>query len=462
MSGLTTTCDKIKIAIYASLVIIFTSAQMIVIPLSSERYESLYFTVLLVCFQFVVIAFVAMLSFTKGKPKVPTEKKSVILCGCFGAIMTILYVYSADPNRTPPVLQTILMGIRIIPSVIFTKIILKKSNDYKLKFIIPSLIFLGGSIALAVVPIGSDFSGESALWLVMFILSVICASLYSIYQEKYFIETNDRTLANKMILIFWTRLIQLIIVAACYWTEFIIGHGDHPGDEFRNSSRIFFSGTIDTFILECGIIAYVLGYVASTFLNAISTNFNMIASAGAQPVTILFFTLFSSLNNGIEYPWYISVSCAVASIISVILWMKGESKKPPVPQNTLANYNIINDQSPPPFSHTVVVPQQPHNGGTNYGNINDGDNGNNSMRASLIPFGSNLGTSYGSVYGSNTSGTYGSNTSTTYGSNTSATYGSYSYVSDGMGGGTIMVNIFGNESKKSTKKFDAQSPYDSV
>lgn len=344
MSGLTT-CEKVKIAIYASLVVIFNSAQMIVIPLSSERYQSLYFTILLVCFQFAVLAFVAMCIFARNRSKIPTEKTSVILCGVFGALMTIFYVYSADPNRTQPVLQTILMGLRIVPSVILTKIILKKSNQYKPIFIIPSMTFLAGSIGLAIIPLASDFSVKSIVWLIMFLISVICAALYSIFQEKYITDTNDRTLANKMVLIFWTRIIQLIIVSCCYWLEFVIGHSDHPGEEFRNSSRVFFSGTIDTLILECGIISYLLGYIVSTFLNAISTNYNMVASAGAQPVTILFFTIFPSLNNGVKYPWYISVSCAIAALISVILWMKGESKKPIVPTHTIDGYSVIHEPS---------------------------------------------------------------------------------------------------------------------
>ena len=305
------------------LVILFTSAQLILIPLVSGRYASIYFTLLMVCSQFTIIAFVTMVIANRGV-RLPKDKTSVILCGVFGSLMTICYAYSADPVRTQPVMQTVMSGLRIIPSVIFTKLILKKSNMYDLRFTVSSIVLLLGSIGLTFIPQTADFSPKSVLWISMFTASIIFAALYSIFQERYTIVTGDSSNANETVLIFWTRLIQNIIVASSYWCEYVIGHEHDPAHAFRQSVEQFLKNSADTMILELGIAVYLAAYIVSTYLNSVSTNYSMISSAGAEPIVILFFTIFSSLNTGVHYPWYISLSCVILSLASVYLWVKGE------------------------------------------------------------------------------------------------------------------------------------------
>ena len=106
-----------------------------------------------------------------------------------------------------------------------------------------------------------------------------------------------------------------------------MGHQNTFLIPFAESARQFAKNPADTLILEIGILAYLLGYVASTFLNAISTNYNMIAMSGSQPIAILFFMIFPKMNQGIVYPWYVSISCAILSVLTLMAWMRGERKR---------------------------------------------------------------------------------------------------------------------------------------
>lgn len=384
----------IKTIVLVSLVILFTSAQLILIPLVSGGYSSIYFTLLMVCTQFTIISFVIMIISNKGV-RLPKDKISVLLCGIFGSLMTILYAYSADPRRTQPVMQTVLSGLRIIPSVIFTKIILKKSNKYDLRFIVPSIVLLLASIGLTFIPQRANFNVMSAVWISMFMLSIVFAALYSIFQEKYIVNTGDSSNANETVLIFWTRLIQNIIVGSSYWCEYVIGHEHDPAEAFRESIHQFLDNSFDTTILELGILVYLMAYVASTYLNAISTNYSMISSAGAEPIVILFFTVFGKLNTGVHFPWYISLACVILSLGSVYLWIKGESKsnqtEDRITETTGLNPNGSQRASQRASQRTSQTPAYTYSAITNYGssqNYNYGSSNYNNY-GSLEYVGSN-------------------------------------------------------------------------
>lgn len=347
MNNNLTLCEKIGIFITIILVIVFGATQYVVMPSSVGTYSSIYFSVSTACLQYAIIALIMMLATNRCKIVVPDQKITTFFCGLFGEMMTIFYVYSADPSRTQPIMQIILTIFSIFPSVIMTRFILKKINSYKKRYIIPSIVFLLASIVLTIIPIKESLNKESIIWILMFVIAIICSTFYSIYQEKYIMDKRDKTFANKMVLIFWTRFIQLIIVAMCFWVEFIIGHNpQNPLKSFLDSWTQFTTNKMDVIILKLGIVTYLLSDVVSTFMNAISTNYNMVASAGSQPVAILFFTIFSEFNTGIKYSWYMSVLCSIFSLISIGLWTKGETKASSHYQLPISNSDskLINNQ----------------------------------------------------------------------------------------------------------------------
>src|SRR5690606_26070746 len=115
---------------------------------------------------------------------ISAETGFIIICvGVTNAIMSICFIYAANPQRTPVVIQSIFLGLAIIPSVLFTKIILKKDNNYNFKYAIPSIICLFLSIVLAVLPLLQK-TVIPTFWIIMYMMGVIFLSLTNILQEK--------------------------------------------------------------------------------------------------------------------------------------------------------------------------------------------------------------------------------------------------------------------------------------
>jgi hypothetical protein len=267
---------------------------------------------------------------TNRRIVIPSEKMSIFMCGMFGSIMMICYSYSADPERIHPIMQTTLLGLRIIPSVLATRYILHKKNQYDISLIISSLGLLFLSVSLTFIPLETTITLKSLLWISMFLVSIICTALYYIYQQKYIINTFDSSIANEAVLIFWTSFIQMVLIGSCYWVEYLIGHTNNPNMAFKASINQFTSNIIDISMLELYIIAYLAAYVVTKYLNSLLTDnthltmddYTMIINAGSGLLVIVFFSVFNtSVQIFQQYPWYTSLSCVVLNILSVFLWI---------------------------------------------------------------------------------------------------------------------------------------------
>src|SRR4029078_7535187 len=91
---------------------------------------------------------------------------------------------------------------------------------------------------------------------------------------------------------------------------------------------IGFKGNLLGFILtQLFIFDCLFLFIISVYLNEISTNYNMILTNLTNQSVALFFTIFSNLNHGVHYPLSITILSMLCNIISVILWVKGESKE---------------------------------------------------------------------------------------------------------------------------------------
>lgn len=98
----------------------------IIIPILTTQYESLYYILFVTSIEFLIIFGFLLLIFKKGKSLNPPKKIIIFFSGLFNALMGIFGVYTSNPDRTPIVMQTIITGLAIIPSVILTKFLLKK------------------------------------------------------------------------------------------------------------------------------------------------------------------------------------------------------------------------------------------------------------------------------------------------------------------------------------------------
>lgn len=301
----------------------------IITPNLVMMYPSLYFLQIMTSIQFVLVFSFFYLLVMRGKIVFPKEHKKVIfLSALFNSFVSILMIYSGNPKRTPVLMQSILMGSIILPTFILRKIIIKKVTTYNYYYIMLSIILLIISLALSVIPLFEDMSWKSFGWTLMYASGVVCMSIYNILQEKYLTDSRDGSIQNKLMLMFYVRILQFLILLTCFWLEYIIGYNGqaNPFVLIYDSFVILFHEPTAAILLEVFIVSYVGLYWISVYLNSISTNYNMISSTITNPVVTIFFTIFSELNPGIKFPLYITIPCLLLSITSTICWIRGEKK----------------------------------------------------------------------------------------------------------------------------------------
>ena len=233
--------------------------------------------------QFTIIFGIAYLVVHKMKPHLPDHKMTIFWSGVFSAGMSLFKVYASHPERTPPVMQSILAGLAILPNVIFTKVILKKNVVYVKKFIIPSLILLIASIGISVIPLTSNWNPMSILWICMYLIGMVCRSLYCVMQEKYLTDSKDVSVKNKITIMFYTRVVHIVVIIPFFWLEYVIGYTNTPFAALGNSFVEFFTKVREGWMLEGFILAYLTFYIFSVYLNSVSSNYNMIASVAIGP-----------------------------------------------------------------------------------------------------------------------------------------------------------------------------------
>ena len=332
-------------------VVVSASIKNIIIPILVTLYPSIYFIVLFVtiecCLLFFCVSLIANLEYTFEKP---TQLPLLIAIGITSSLVTLLMSYSANPKRTPVILQSIFLGLAIIPCAIFSKIILKKQNEYDMRYLIASIFILILSVTVATIPIATNNEGSlfnSILWSLMYLLGIVFLGLSSVLQEKYIILT-DSTFKNKIRLAFYSFLFQTITILLLCWVDIIIGYADNATSAFKafiDSFYVFGIDELKLLLLQLFVCVIFVLVLVSIYLNAISTNYNMILTNVSNQIVALFFTIFPSLNSGIQYPLWIIIVSLLLNIISVILWIKGESIAIPNISNGDENHHQTENQT---------------------------------------------------------------------------------------------------------------------
>lgn len=305
-------------------IIITGSTEHITIPLMSSFYESIYFILVTSTFE-GILNYGLILLIINGKIPPMKNKSTLILAGLFSTIMSFFLIYSANPTRTPVLIQSIFLGLALIPSIILTKYVLKKLISYNYKYTVPSLVLLILSVGIATTPLYHHL-GDTTFWVIGYALGVFFLSLTNIYQEKYIMDTQDHTLINKISLAFYTSVFQFGFIILFCWVEILFGYNPNPIQSFINSSYTFVTNWVHFILLQLFIFDCLGLYLLSIYLNAISTNYNMILTNLTNQSVAIFFEIFPNLNHGLKYSPYIVASSLILNVISVILWIKGEVK----------------------------------------------------------------------------------------------------------------------------------------
>lgn len=319
--------QRLIVFILVTFIIIKNAIQGIIIPILAEFYQSLNFILIATCVQFIIIfgsIYVVLSVKSADKFKFPEGKIMILLIGIFNGGMAILMMYSANPDRTPVILQTILASLPVIPSFILRKLILNKVMVHNKILTILSLIFILTSVSFAIIPIISEWKMSSFGWIAVYFSGILCLSTYNVLQEKYTSEYDTSKLVDKIGIVFFGKIIELILILSLCWLEIFFGQNKYPYQSFVTSCEQFITNYKASLLLEGFIVAYMIAYMLAVYLNSINSNFNMISPVVSNPLVAIFFTVFSQYNNGIKYPIWIICCCVGCSIIGVVLWLFSE------------------------------------------------------------------------------------------------------------------------------------------
>jgi len=318
--------QNINVFLLISGVVITNSIQHITFPILVGFFNSIYFILLITtlegCFNFGI----CMLILNKGRIVNPKNKMTIFYTALFNTLMSFCFIYSVNPIRTPVVIQSIFLGLSIIPSVILTKYLLKKNIKYIKKYTIMSFILLFASVLIAIIPLFYHGNQIPSIWSVCYFFGVIFMSVTNILQEKYIMDIQDNSLLSKVSLAFYINVFQIINILLLSWVEIFFGYGDDPIGAFIKSATIFFADPSKFFLIQMVIYDCLILFFISISLNVISTNYNMILTNLTNQSVAIFFSVFPSLNHGIHHATELIVISLTLNVISVFLWVKGEIK----------------------------------------------------------------------------------------------------------------------------------------
>lgn len=329
-------------------IVIFGSASHISLPLVVVAYPSVLF-VIIICsvegliiygiFRFVYggMGFINLLKHDLALFII--HYKTIIATGVSNTFMTMLMMYSANPTRTPVLIQSVFLGLAIISSIFFSKIFLYRKAIYNYPYAILSILYLMGSVAIAIVPLATSPAFKREIfkveWIFMFMFGVFMYSLTNILQEKFIcdVNNNENVISNnnifntKAFIAFYSSIFQFISIILFSWIDIFLGYEIENKTQFELFIQGFttmFTNANSCILLQIFVLLWFLLFVLALFLNEISTNYTMILTNITNQSVALFFIIFPQFNNGIKYPLFITLSSLATSLISVLFWIKAE------------------------------------------------------------------------------------------------------------------------------------------
>eukprot|EP01124_Arcella_intermedia_P001286 TRINITY_DN10694_c0_g1_i1.p1 TRINITY_DN10694_c0_g1~~TRINITY_DN10694_c0_g1_i1.p1 ORF type:complete len:419 (+),score=67.75 TRINITY_DN10694_c0_g1_i1:107-1258(+) len=268
--------------------------------------------------------------------------------GFFMSINGLLLVYSSLPDRTPEMLQALLLNSGFLWSIPATKFLVKNKARYIYCAWKP-LIAIGlvvWGVAISLIPLivnvvqGTEplFTNTGGIiWSFIFMISVAPAAVSNVIMETFFegrekeIEKNH--IYDILVINFWSSLAQLIVITCSFWMDItpVIGSSRNFSMFLENfeytSSCLFSSKCPDSWWTGLiFIFAFLFQNLAGSFLSAESANFVNIAQTLQVPFTTLFWIAFPALNtSSYSTPIGYIVPAMLLLLVGTLLWRVWET-----------------------------------------------------------------------------------------------------------------------------------------
>ena len=294
---------------------------------------------------------------------------TLICIGFNDALNGVLAITAAPPDRTPPILGTILGGATIIYSLLLSKFYLGETKEFGRDAYIAALLVLS-SIYISIMPfiqggLESDDTAHQVYFWCAFTLAVfIPGTLYNAQQKKFVmqqervvgrmqgvLEEHDSLALQDSASAYWSQVHfnlftlfvgcvwQLIFMFAFFWIMLI----NVPSLNWNGTTQAglhqqvidgfgcFFAGGVNTLYGILFNIGYIACYCASIHLNLINLPLSMISGQMQGPLAAVTFLVMPSLDQNptgrYAYSIIPSLVLMIAALFLYELWRKEHEQK---------------------------------------------------------------------------------------------------------------------------------------
>jgi len=349
-----------KMLIISIMFILLTSAQTVSLPIwinalfigtgkeFSGPYVVLFYTSLALALCNAIVVLIYWILFRPSSPPFLENCWYYFVVGLSLAINGVLLVYASPSNRTPEIMQSILLNTGFIWSIPASKFLVEEKSKYKFCTWPPvlSILCVVWGVVISLTPLivqvcsGKEpiFANNGGIiWSLIFTLSIAPAALSNVFQERFFKKQalERQELRNHVFDVFlmnlWSTVVQLFVIICLFWLDLIrvIGYSSslaNFGEKFVDSSLCLFNAvegcTTAWYLGLIFIFSFELQNIMSTFLNSESANFVNIAMTLQVPVSTLFWYIFPKLYTSQYIPPPEYIAPAVLLLLVGSYWWK--------------------------------------------------------------------------------------------------------------------------------------------
>jgi hypothetical protein len=290
---------------------------------------------------------------------------TLICIGFNDALNGVLAVTAAPPDRTPPVLGTMMGGGIIVYSLIISKYYLKETTSFGRDAYIAVLLTLTG-IYVSIMPtiqggLGGEPGNQVIFWCTITLIALLPGAMYNAQQKKFILQSSDILRQMKTVLggadsEYWAQVHfnlftlfvgcvwQLVFMTFFFWIMLInvpslnwMGTSlTDLGQQLQDGFGCFFGGGTPTcqrgLNTLYGVLfntGYFATYIASIYLNLINLPLSMISGQLQGPLSALVLLIIPSWDlNGTGAQAYSILPALVLQMAALTvyeLWRKEQA-----------------------------------------------------------------------------------------------------------------------------------------
>jgi len=274
-------------------------------------------------------------------------------------------IYASPPDRTPPIVQSIIMNLSVVFAIPASKYWLDDKKKYLAPLPIISLSFVILGIIISIIPTlikGTTKANGwlSLVWILIFTVGILFGALYNVRQQLYLItlkkervppehsplvdahnsRSNRDIIGETLNLLLWNTFTMFLWFLLGFWLDILPFFGASSTFHDLKENLAFGLGCNFGAKDHCHLtwlygLVFVLGYIFSYWgsarLNESSATFSVLSVVPVTPITVVFWIIYyqydpnSQLNKESgSMPLWSVIPALFLLLVGVILWKKWE------------------------------------------------------------------------------------------------------------------------------------------